>query len=190
MKFLPFVALALLLPACGNASYETTKIKSYSLAILDQPAAVQVEFQRLIREFNAYAGLEVLTYASSPADANSSVTLTVGLREKTGGKVGLGQMLSQTKSDSPVSMPGSHPKQEIRYSMRLEFDAAYVNGNLGHKDQQKIVDNQKLFFHEVGHGLEMNHDDSSTRNVMHSNIDGEKDFEPFFVKVRNYMNAD
>ncbi len=190
MKLLPLFVLAILLPACGNAAYDTTKVKSYKVAILEQPADVQAEFQKLITEFNAFTGFEVLEYAATPDAANSSVTLTPGLREKTGGKVGLGQWLSETKSDSPVTMPGNHPKRQIRYSMRLEFDATYILDNLGHKDRQKIVENQKLFFHEVGHGLEMNHDDSSTHNVMHSNIDGDKDFEPFFTKVRNYMNGD
>lgn len=190
MKLLPFVLLALFLPACGGGNYETTKVKKYSLAILNQPADVQSEFQRLIDEFNDYTGFDVLSYASSPDAANSSVILTEGLREKTGGKVGLGQWLSETKSDGPISAPGSRPQREVSYSMRLEFDAAYIRTNIGHKDRAKIIDNQKLFFHEVGHGLELNHDDTSTRNVMHSNIDGDKDFEPFFVLVRNYMNAD
>lgn len=182
--------LAVQLAACGSSSYETVKIKEYRIAVTNNDEAFREEFRRLVDDFNSWAGQTVLTFEDRPADANSSITITEGLKSKTKDNVGLGQWLSETRTDSQFSSPGSSPKREIRYSMRLEFDADYIRANIGHKDRQKIVENQKLFFHEVGHGLEMNHLDDSSRNVMHKNVDGEKDFEPFFAKVRNYMAED
>ena len=175
------------LAACGSSSYDTTKVKSYKLAVLSTNADIKTEFKKLIADFNTEAGMTVVNYVDSASDANSSIILTPGLREKTGGKVGLGQWLSETRSDNPMTSIGKDPKQEIDYSMRLEFDETYITDNMGHNDRQKIIENQKLFFHETGHGLEMNHNPNDIRDVMYPDVSGDKDFDPFFAKVRNYM---
>jgi hypothetical protein len=84
-------------------------------------------------------------------------------------------------------MPGKHPKQVIYYAMRVEFDEKYILNNCDLADPTQRTNAQKLFFHESGHGLEFGHDDRSTRNVMHSNIAGDKDFPAFFEMARGYL---
>jgi hypothetical protein len=173
--------VAAALSACGG-SYDTTKVKDYKLALVNDDAKLASDFKQLVADFNTYAGMDVLSYEDSAGDANSAIIVTPTLNCEPGKKVvGCGQWLSDTNEDNALLVrPGQRPHRTIRYSMRLEFDAEYMR-------TRSHLDKQKLFFHEVGHGLEMAHDDSSTRNVMHESVSGDKDFAAFFAKVRSYM---
>jgi hypothetical protein len=172
--------VAAALSACGG-SYETTKVKDYRMTLVNDDAKLADEFKRLIEDFNTYAGMEVLRYEDSAGDANSAIVVTPGLQQQPGNKVGWGQWLSDTKQDDAIfTTPGRRPHRTIEYSMRVEFDAEYMR-------TRSHLDKQKLFFHEVGHGLEMSHDNSSTRNVMHESVTGDKDFSAYFARVRAYM---
>ncbi len=180
-----FAVLAFAASACGR-SYETVKVKHYRLAMTNGTPAMQDEFRRLTLEFNAYAQSEALEFVDDPAQANSSITMTKGLRAITGGKVGLGQWLSESVADSPLGFSGN-PKRVVRFAMRLEFDEEYFSSRLNENgDEQKHIDKQKLFFHEVGHGLEMEHA-ADKQDVMYTDVSGNKDFPSFFDRVRTYL---
>ena len=75
-------------------------------------------------------------------------------------KVGRGQMLYDAESQNPLLvMPGKKPKRVIRYGMKVELDENFML-------TKDLLDKQKLFFHEVGHGLEMDHSpEADTANV-------------------------
>ncbi len=170
---------------CGS-SYKTTKVKNYTLSVVNDDPRLKAEFNDLIDDFNRFTGSEVLTYVENPEQANSAIILTKGLKQRDG-KVGWGQWLSETKSDGPVTTPGNKPKRTISYSMRLEFDLDYYTSRLKGAGEKETIEKQKLFFHEVGHGLEMDHVSSAESNVMYPDISGEKNFELFFEQVRSYM---
>lgn len=177
----------LLMTACGS-QYETIKYKHYTLSVVnDQGNKYTQLFRQLAADFNNYSGYEAMAIVDNANDANSAIVITNGL-EKSTGKVGYGQMLSTSQSDSPVTLPGKKPKRIVTYAMRIEFDEKYILDNFDLSDATKRTNAQKLFFHESGHGLEMGHDDSSTRNVMHSNIAGTKDFTSYFRQVQAYLD--
>ena len=174
--------------ACGSA-YKVNKVKQYKLAIASgSTPAMVTTFQTLIKDYNGLAGSTVLAYTDHADEANSSIKITKGLVTSSAGglgpvKVGLGQWLSETSIDSPAAtLPGQTAKETIRYSMRVEFDLEYMT-NKTHYELQK------LFFHEIGHGLELNHDESNIHNVMYPDVGaGEtKDFDAYFAYVRSYM---
>jgi len=197
MPYLPrtsaFRAICLLIitlsaTACGNA-YKVHKVKQYTLAITSgSTPAMITTFQTLIKEYNGLAGSSILTYTNNAAVANSSIKITKGLVTSSAGglgtgKVGLGQWLSETSIENPVAqLPGQMAKETIRYSMRVEFDLDYMTT----KTHYEL---QKLFFHEIGHGLELNHDESDIHDVMYPDVGAgdTKDFNTYFAYVRSYM---
>lgn len=178
------VVVLSLLTACGG-SYNTTKVKNYRLSLVEGDKSLVPELKTLVEDFNRFAGITVLQYVDDPGTSNSPVAIIKGLeaqtRRETGeSDVGLGQYLTQTTEQSPfLTPPGQRPKREISYSMSIKFDYDYMA-------QRSHYDQQKLFFHEVGHGLEMDHS-PNVRDVMYSDVGGAKDFEPFFAYVRAYM---
>lgn len=167
------------LTACGSG-YKTEKVKLYRFAVASRDANMQREFRSLIDEYNRMAGMKVLHYSDDPSEANSVIVITEGL-QKRDGKVGWGQWMSESKSDSPLGkMPGQKSKRLIRYSMRVEFDADYMRRN-------DTYAKQKLFFHEVGHGLEMDHNPEDIQDVMFPDVAGDKNFPDYFERVRSYL---
>ena len=171
---------------CGKA-YKVEKFKEYRLHIVESPIPLEKEFQELIEKFNELAGQRVLTYENDPTKANSPIIVTSGLKARTSGKVGLGQWIAESEtSESALTLEGNKSKQKIRYSMRLEFDMEYFTTR-SEKTAANSYDKQKLFFHEAGHGLEMNHNTKETSDLMYPDISGNKDFQLFFQQVRQYM---
>lgn len=187
LSLLPLALLSVLSTACG-ASYDTEKVKDYRMAVLSDDPKVKAEFANLIEDFNEHAKMRVLTYVADAKDANSAIILTQGLQQRDG-KVGWGQWMSNTDSDNPVvTMPGQKAKRTVEFSMRVEFDADYIKSRMVNEDAKKLTEKQKLFFHEVGHGLEMDHNEKDKSDLMFPDISGEKDFERFFSGVRRYMS--
>lgn len=180
-----FLGLAFLATGCGT-SFETVKVKNYRLAVLEESAQFNRTFRSLIGDFNECADMQALSYETDPAKANSAIVMTDGLRERDG-KVGWGQWLAETRKENPVFRPpGAEPKKIVTYSMRLEFDTDYMRKRIESPSSDHTRDLQKLFFHEVGHGMKMDHHPDSSR-VMHHDISGDKDFSGFCQRVRNFM---
>jgi hypothetical protein len=184
----PFIILKMiqtLLTSCG-ASYKETNVKEYSLALESTDESLQTEFERIIEEFDNEAGFPALKFTRNAEDANSTIVLTAGLNARDG-KVGWGQWIRSTETESPAAaLSGDAPERKNIYSMRLEFDADYVTDRIYSRDQSKQYDIKKLVYHEVGHGLTMDHD-PNVRNVMYYDISGSKDFDGFFKKVRDFF---
>lgn len=187
LRFVIFFCMTWVLPSCGSA-YKVEKFKSYRLFLTGPHQELEPEMRSLIEEFNIQAGQKVLTYARDAEDANSAIVITSGLKTKTDGKVGLGQWLAESKtSDAAFFVDGRESKQKVFYSMRIEFDLEYFTSRIGN-DSTKNYEKQKLFFHEVGHGLEMNHNNKNVEDLMYPDISGNKDFNYFFQNVRRYMS--
>jgi hypothetical protein len=178
----PFVSC---LAACGG-SYQTVKVKSYTLSLAQGDRVFVDTFKQLVAEFNKEVGQPVLTYVDDPSAANSPIILTKGLESSTDGKVGLGQWISESRADNPfTTMPGQRLGRTVTYSMRIEFDWDFFDQRRG-ATSSNDTDKRKLFFHEVGHGLEMNHV-TDPGDVMYPDIAGDKDFNTYLQRVRTYM---
>jgi hypothetical protein len=183
-----FVALPLFFwtLSCGSTS-RVEKFKNYRLSLVETNATLEPEFRKLIKDFNKLAGSEVLIYAPSIQEANSAIVITSGLKAQTDGKIGLGQWLAESQTTDPgFDFGASVSKQKIYYSMRLEFDKEYFMTRLEVTESNEY-DKQKLFFHEVGHGLEMDHNYKDVGDLMYPDITGSKNFNFFFNSVRQYM---
>ena len=90
--------------------------------------------------------------------------------------------MSESQAENPLTkLPGEKAKRTITYSMRVEFDAEYMR-------RSDLYAKQKLFFHEVGHGLEMDHNPGDVRDVMFPDVAGDKDFDDYFRRVRSYLS--
>jgi hypothetical protein len=182
-----FLVLSLpMINACGSMKYDVKEIKKYQIHMESDDEAVQSRFQKLVEEYNEKVGMETLTYEASAANANSIATLTAGLQNRDG-KVGWGQWTKESKQESPFERPiGSRPKRTESYSMQLEFDMDYFLQRMNSDDPEKQLQLYKLFAHEVGHGFQMNHD-GEVSSVMYPDISGEKEFEPYYERVRSYF---
>lgn len=173
--------------ACGSFKYDVKEVKKYKIHMESSDAEVQKQFEELIVKYNDKIGFEALTYEASATDANSTATLTAGLQNRDG-KVGWGQWTKESKQESPFERPvGARPERVESYSMQLEFDMDYYNQRMNTSDEEKQTQLYKLFAHEVGHGFQMNHD-TDVRSVMYPDISGDKDFEPYYERVRSFFS--
>lgn len=176
--------LSILLQSCG-ASYEENEIKSYRFYGVEMSSKASSEFKRLVNIFNQKVGVVALTWTDKPGEANSPVIVVSGLDDPKG-HIGYGQMLSETEQDNPLNSPFSTPQRTTTYSMRIELDKEWIEARLDGADESRY-ELMKLFFHEIGHGLEMDHDPKVTA-VMYEDIGGQKDFETYFKQVRAYLS--
>jgi len=175
------LSLISLLNACGQAGQGEREQKEYRIYVNSDDNEVQNEFRSLVDLFNARTCAKVIALVENADDANSHVTLTKGL-QKRDGKVGWGQWERISYSNNTA---GSD--RTLVYTMSLEFDYDYVHNRLNSDNENKRYDLTKLFSHEVGHGLQMEHDAGNVRSVMYPDISGEKDFDPFFKQVRGFF---
>ena len=179
-----FLVITLLTSGCGGPS-KTTLVKDYRLAVSDDDPAMKDQFRRLISDFNDFVGLDALIYTADVNNANSTIVLTSGLKQRDG-KVGWGQWISE--STSKASFLGKSGTRTVKYRMQLEFDRHYFESRLNSVSDEDNHARHKLFFHEVGHGLQMSHHTDST-DIMYYDIGGTKDPSNFFTRVREYIAA-
>ncbi len=155
--------------------------KEYRLYVNSEDSKVQDEFRSLVDLFNARTCAKVIALVDNADDANSHIVLTKGLQQRDG-KVGWGQWERISYSGGPTGTD-----ETLVYTMSLEFDYDYVYNRLGSDNESKRKSLTNLFDHEIGHGLQMEHDTTNTRSVMYPDISGTKDFEPFFKDVRRFF---
>ncbi len=176
-----------LITACGSG-VRTTEVHEYTMAVLDNDQEVKWEFQKLITEFNEYSGLEVIRYVDNASQANSVVFLTEGLKANSPqhNKIGYGQWLAEIQEEQWYSKPGQERQRTVSYAMRIELDSEYIRSRMEAETSNAKKEKQVLFFHEVGHGLEMDHHDDHT-DIMYKDVAFNREFDPYFDRVREYM---
>ncbi|MEZ4741263.1 MAG: hypothetical protein R3B45_02260 [Bdellovibrionota bacterium] len=184
-----YILLCFGLLACGSRS-DKNYIKNYVLAVENGDAKTRLKFEALISEFNEYAGIEALHYSQSMDDANSIINLVKDLRYRSddGHKIGWGQWMTTTTEKRSYSGFKRNDLKTIEYSMHIELDQDYVESRiLSAKNSAAHYDLQKLFFHEVGHGLQMPHNPDKN-HMMYEEISGYKDFAGFFEEVMHFFD--
>ena len=159
-------------------------VKNFILTCVDADSAMHDSFRALVHQYNTEAGIEALHYSSIEGDANSPIYLSKGLNLRDG-KVGWGQWLSETEERRRY-VPQPEAIRTTSYSMRLELDEEFVKLKINSIKDADKNDIRKLFYHEVGHGMQMlHHPDQS--NVMYYDITGEKNFTLYFADVRTFF---
>lgn len=176
-----------LMAACGG--YHDQHQKDYRLFFNVEDDDLRREAGRLVDEFNRRTGAVVLKLAPVPEEANSTVELLAGLRDAEG-KLGFGQWETATVQEPSIRhLEGRALKRRIDYTMHLEFDLEYFTARVGlpddHPERQEL---SLLFFHEVGHGLQMDHDDDP-HSVMYPVIHGVDgiNYDRFFERVAAFF---
>jgi hypothetical protein len=171
--------------SCGQTTNER-QVKEYSLAISGASYDLLPTFRQLVKEFNQQAGSEYLKFSEETGSADSLIVLTDNLQARDG-KVGWGQWITQDSERKKVKGFKIETDRTTDYAMRLEFDLEYfkkrMTATAGSIEHYEL---QKLFFHEVGHGLQMPHDPDQS-NVMYYEISGHKDFDGYFKRVDDFF---
>ncbi len=187
LNMLLLAATAYLFVGCGDNVVEHQN-KVYVLGVDGAGSESKNTFAQLVEEFNDLAGFNALRFAHDAAGADSLISLTKNL-QATDGKVGWGQWVTQTKDSNSFSGTKIRVERQVDYAMRLEFDEDYVkNRSQSEVGSAEHYELQKLFFHEVGHGLQMPHNPDRT-NLMYYEISGQKDFDRFFEDVKAFFKA-
>lgn len=172
--------------SCG-AQVEKTEVKKYVMALKEGDSSHKPLIKKLIEDYNANLGYQVLEFTDSIDSANSPIIVTKGL-EKRDGKVGWGQWFSQTeRRGSVIQVPGQKIKETTSYSLQVEFDEDFLKSN--NKETTPGLINyeiRKLFAHEIGHGFQMPHAPVE-RDVMYFDISGDKDFTGYWPQVREFF---
>lgn len=182
-RFIRILPVALLLASCGMPTQEKD-VKQFKLSCIGADTALHDGFRDLVSRYNSEAGIEALAYTANPEEANSPVYLSKGLNQREG-KVGWGQWLSETQ-ERRTYLPQPKSMRTTSYSMRLELDEDFVRLKIASMKEADQTDIRKLFYHEVGHGLQMGHDPDPA-SVMYYDITGDKDFSAYFVNVRGFF---
>lgn len=183
-------SFAILMNGCGS-DYRTAEEKNFILHANSSDKDVHLALRRLTEKFNQYSGFTAIQYTEKAEESNSPITLVKNLVRCSEGddpkdkKIGCGQWLADVSQENG-SLDGSRPRQLTTYHMRIELDDEWFRTHMNASDSQSQVDVMKLFFHEVGHGLKMGHDPEQT-SVMYRDISGNKDFNAFFVRVREFF---
>ena len=191
---LSFLCFLPILTSC-SANYEEDVQKSYKIYVKSQNPKLIESIKVLSNKFNDDLGIDALEVVNSEKDANSKISFIKGLRENHG-KLGLGQWILTTVNEGRGVLPANRPlKKTLTYSMDLEFDEEnFLNKSSDILEGRDETDNYQhlyhLFCHEVGHGLQMDHDDES-HSVMYKSIPDSYAFAPeydyFFNEARLFF---
>jgi hypothetical protein len=175
--------LAFLVTSCG-LPVKDKSVKDFVLTCMGADTATHDSFRGLIHQYNTEAGIEALHYTSLEDEANSPIYLSKNLNQREG-KVGWGQWLSETEERRSY-LPEPKTLRTTSYSMRLELDEDFIRTKINSVKDSDRTDIRKLFYHEVGHGLQMGHHPDQN-SVMYYDISGDKDFSTYFSDVRAFF---
>ena len=186
--------LPLILASC-SVSYEEDVQKNYKLYVATQNQDLKESIRILSDRFNSDLGFDALEIVDSEKEANSTVSFVSGLRREQG-KLGLGQWVLTTVNEGREIFPSNRPlRKTLIYSMNLEFDEEnFLRKASSILQDRDDTDNYQhlyhLFCHEVGHGLQMDHDDERD-SVMYKSIPDSYAFQPeydfFFSEARLFF---
>jgi hypothetical protein len=166
---------ALYLSGCA-AIQEALTVPDYQVGVEVEDELVRNRISELIQSFNVEVGEQLLTFVSDPKRATSPIRLVAGLEEMTG-KLGFGAQLFKPERRGVTFRRTA--------TFRIDLDKEYVlqrapgpEGTIGHDDLRLLI------FHEIGHGLGLDHT-RDPEDVMYPDLGGAKDFPAFFNSVRN-----
>lgn len=163
----------LALQACGNQSYMTEHIQDFRIFPETNDRVILQSVDTLIDQYNDDMGFNAISMVRTREDANSFMRFPFGLRSSEN-KLGLGQWITVTTEEGRELLPSRRTlTRSVLYSMEIDFDfenfreksQRIINGN----DDNAWAHLYHLFCHEIGHGLQMNHEEDKG-SVMYPSI--------------------
>ena len=183
MKFVTFLVLALV-----GCTPQTKHIKKYYFSVVEGEKEFIPLFKYFIDIYNINVGRKILFYEVDPTKTNSIIVVHQGLRQLNvpgigKGFVGLGGPRALSQHVNPNFYTYNRMGSEIIFhSMSVYFDRQFLI-------KTNLYTAFVLFCHEVGHGLELPHDDTNPNSVMYPQVDNNfnKDFDGYFKYVQSYI---
>ena len=186
-----FFSLSILftLSACGT-KYVEEEVKDYRISLETRDPTMDAVFAGFVERYNNEIGFQALNIVSEQAAANSQLILTVGLKNRDN-KIGWGQWIKTIEEERPSNAFDTDKAiRKISYSMRVEFDDTYMRerARIDASEEQKI-ENFRLFAHEVGHGLMMDHIPTTTSVMYEKVLPGKPDYTDYYKRAREFFGT-
>ena len=170
-----YLILLIILASCGYETEKNTDFRVYYEG--NNPEEKQL-FRQLTADFNKQLGFTVLHWQESKRKGNSPLSTTKDLALEN--KLGYGEYESTRRFEQ--NWHGCDRKFVEDLTLEATFDRDYMN-NPDVSYEMK----QKLFYHEIGHGLKFGHTEGK-HDVMYPYLmNNDADLETFFNKVRKFF---
>lgn len=190
LMMMNIILLVFLNVGCGSRG-DTLK-KEYRFYLETNDDAVERVINHLFKELNESAKTNKFGVVDGVETANSRISLQEDLliNER---KLGFGQYIIWKRPNhiaNFIRTKGTTKEFGISISFDKETIIEAADIFMAGNDESDLF-LKRLFFHEIGHGLEMNHDDDPDSVMYYAVPRGEDlydtEFENYFQKVRTYL---
>ena len=192
------------LPACGLligfmmvgcGSQDEVHERDFKFFVESDDDDLKETLVALSSQYHEEFGQEVISFTNDPDEANSSIKFIDGLKEREN-RIGLGQWVVTIYQEEQGYIPTGgrlNSRERIVHSMNLSFD--YDNfksktDSINKRDSGDWKHLYHLFCHEVGHGLEMEHE-GHRQSVMYNTIPDSSrddlDFDSYFETAQLFF---
>lgn len=194
LKHSLFVFSILLIAACGNQSYVTEHIVDFRIFPDTQDPIVLDSLELLTEQYNDEIGFTAINLVYDKDEANSFINFPVGLRSSEN-KLGLGQWITVTTAEGRDILPSKRVlTRSVIYAMEIDFDFQNFRDkslrSLHNNDEKAWAHLYHLYCHEIGHGLQMNHEDVKS-SVMYPSIPEQSRpnvaYDKYFQNARKFF---
>ncbi|RZA26927.1 MAG: hypothetical protein EOP10_01940 [Proteobacteria bacterium] len=182
------------LVACKE--YKVREIKDFRLYVQSDDQELKAAIKELADQFNKDVGGNALTVVDSEDSSNSNISFVENLKDENGSKLGLGQWRTTQTEKNKFKANGSETEVVVVHSMNIEFDMNNFVGKISKisdKSSKEYKHLYHLFCHEVGHGMQLDHDANNVHSVMNPVVSYKSqvsvDYDHFFGYVRSYMGV-
>ena len=191
---LPFLLSIVLLcvTACSDMIHER---KKYYFSVIPDTHDNRNVANYYFAQFNANFNTDVLHVINTPnklkSDETSTLRFTPHLSKREGedrGNLGWGQWVYCTKFSNIYTLLKQPNKFLTRVNtMHLEFDEGKLKKWYQSNVARQQMKARSLFYHELGHGFHLEHDNDRASVMYESINDEDKDLNRFFLKVAKFL---
>lgn len=191
-SFLRLILLPLifapLLTSCG-ATYKEVSVKDYRIFVQADDRVVRERVQSVILDFNQHAGFKALTICAREDESNSKIIVKSGIYNPHDRTLGWGQWIQETSTEHPEFLVAGEGTETIHHTLYAELDREYLTTRVTKPTAEGNREIQTLIYHELGHGLEMDHADHDKSSIMYPDVTADpRNLDAFFLRVRAYFN--
>ncbi len=196
VQLLRLLALVSCVSLVACKEYKVREIKDFRLYVQSDDQKLKAAIKDLADQFNKDVGGNALTVVDSEDNANSKISFVKNLKDAEGIKLGLGQWRTTQTEKNKFKSNGSETEVVVVHSMNIEFDLNnFVSkiSKMTDKSSKEYKHLYHLFCHEVGHGMQLDHDKDDVHSIMNPVVPKVSpvalDYDHFFSYVRSYMGV-